>query len=127
MKQQQQQQQQPSPPPPQPPQQPSPPFASPGVPAFLSKLWALLGETPSNQLITWSQVGRPPPSPPACGGAPAITLRFAPAGTGACGGREPRRARGGTENGDKATWLGWAGLGCSGEAGSPRPSASPLF
>lgn len=59
MKQQQQQ-----PPPPQPPQQSSPPFASPGVPAFLSKLWALLGETPSNQLITWSQVGRPPPPHP---------------------------------------------------------------
>ncbi|KAL9864037.1 heat shock factor protein 2 isoform 5-T5 [Geothlypis trichas] len=57
MKQQQQQQQQ-APPPPQPPQQPSPPFASPGVPAFLSKLWALLGETPSNQLITWSQNGK---------------------------------------------------------------------
>ncbi|NXE94963.1 HSF2 protein, partial [Menura novaehollandiae] len=33
-------------------------FASPGVPAFLSKLWALLGETPSNQLITWSQNGK---------------------------------------------------------------------
>ncbi|XP_056343890.1 heat shock factor protein 2 isoform X1 [Oenanthe melanoleuca] len=58
MKQQQQQQQPPPPPPPQPPQQPSPPFASPGVPAFLSKLWALLGETPSNQLITWSQNGK---------------------------------------------------------------------
>ncbi|XP_041325919.1 heat shock factor protein 2 isoform X3 [Pyrgilauda ruficollis] len=60
MKQQQQQQPQqpPPPPPPQPPQQPSPPFASPGVPAFLSKLWALLGETPSNQLITWSQNGK---------------------------------------------------------------------
>ncbi|XP_059698181.1 heat shock factor protein 2 isoform X1 [Haemorhous mexicanus] len=55
---QQQQQQPPLPPPPQPPQQPSPPFASPGVPAFLSKLWALLGETPSNQLITWSQNGK---------------------------------------------------------------------
>ncbi|XP_037986758.1 heat shock factor protein 2 isoform X3 [Motacilla alba alba] len=54
----QQQQQQPQPPPPQAPQQPSPPFASPGVPAFLSKLWALLGETPSNQLITWSQNGK---------------------------------------------------------------------
>ncbi|XP_074394005.1 heat shock factor protein 2 isoform X2 [Zonotrichia albicollis] len=55
----QQQQQQPlAPPPPQPSQQPSPPFASPGVPAFLSKLWALLGETPSNQLITWSQNGK---------------------------------------------------------------------
>ncbi|XP_066035416.1 heat shock factor protein 2 isoform X2 [Chamaea fasciata] len=48
----------PSPPAPQPPQQPSPPFTSPGVPAFLSKLWALLGETPSNQLITWSQNGK---------------------------------------------------------------------
>ncbi|KAM3675189.1 heat shock factor protein 2 isoform 4-T4 [Ammospiza maritima maritima] len=58
MKQQQQQQQTLAPPPPQPPQQPSPPFASPGVPAFLSKLWALLGETPSNQLITWSQNGK---------------------------------------------------------------------
>uniref|UniRef100_A0A8C3D5M2 Heat shock transcription factor 2 n=1 Tax=Corvus moneduloides TaxID=1196302 RepID=A0A8C3D5M2_CORMO len=58
MKQQQQQQQPPPPPPPQPPQHPSPPFASPGVPAFLSKLWALLGETPSNQLITWSQNGK---------------------------------------------------------------------
>ncbi|XP_077031355.1 heat shock factor protein 2 isoform X3 [Agelaius phoeniceus] len=55
---QQQQQQPPAPLPPQPPQQPSPPFASPGVPAFLSKLWALLGETPSNQLITWSQNGK---------------------------------------------------------------------
>ncbi|XP_030800399.1 heat shock factor protein 2 isoform X3 [Camarhynchus parvulus] len=55
---QEQQQQPPAPPPPQPPQQPSPPFASPGVPAFLSKLWALLGETPSNQLITWSQNGK---------------------------------------------------------------------
>lgn len=44
-----------------------PAAASAGVPAFLSKLWALLGEAPSNQLITWSQVGapetgsRPPP------------------------------------------------------------------
>ncbi|XP_064269113.1 heat shock factor protein 2 isoform X3 [Passer domesticus] len=56
MKQQQPPQQ--PPPAPQPPQQPSPPFASPGVPAFLSKLWALLGETPSNQLITWSQNGK---------------------------------------------------------------------
>ncbi|XP_064505719.1 heat shock factor protein 2 isoform X2 [Pseudopipra pipra] len=42
---------------PQPPQQP-PPFAGSGVPAFLSKLWALLGETPSNRLITWSQNGK---------------------------------------------------------------------
>ncbi|XP_063245969.1 heat shock factor protein 2 isoform X2 [Prinia subflava] len=59
MKQEQQQQPVPPPPPPQqPPQQSSPPFASPGVPAFLSKLWALLGETPSNQLITWSQNGK---------------------------------------------------------------------
>ncbi|XP_034621655.1 heat shock factor protein 2 isoform X3 [Trachemys scripta elegans] len=32
--------------------------ASAGVPAFLSKLWALLGEAPSNQLITWSQNGQ---------------------------------------------------------------------
>uniref|UniRef100_A0A8C3XIL5 Heat shock transcription factor 2 n=1 Tax=Chelydra serpentina TaxID=8475 RepID=A0A8C3XIL5_CHESE len=38
--------------------------ASAGVPAFLSKLWALLGEAPSSQLITWSQVGPPPPEPP---------------------------------------------------------------
>ncbi|XP_061234256.1 heat shock factor protein 2 [Neopsephotus bourkii] len=29
-----------------------------GVPAFLSKLWALVGEAPSNQLITWSQNGQ---------------------------------------------------------------------
>ncbi|XP_051648151.1 heat shock factor protein 2 isoform X2 [Manacus candei] len=65
MKQQQQQQQPPQPQAqapapasaPQPPQQP-PPFAGSGVPAFLSKLWALLGETPSNRLITWSQNGR---------------------------------------------------------------------
>ncbi|XP_027525576.1 heat shock factor protein 2 isoform X3 [Corapipo altera] len=63
MKQQQQQQQPPQPqaqapaPAPQPPQQP-PPFAGSGVPAFLSKLWALLGETPSNRLITWSQNGK---------------------------------------------------------------------
>ncbi|XP_032537412.1 heat shock factor protein 2 isoform X2 [Chiroxiphia lanceolata] len=62
MKQQQQQQppqpqaQAPAPAPP-PPQQP-PPFAGSGVPAFLSKLWALLGETPSNRLITWSQNGK---------------------------------------------------------------------
>ncbi|XP_027547979.1 heat shock factor protein 2 isoform X3 [Neopelma chrysocephalum] len=58
---QQQQQQPPQPQPqaqaPQPPQQP-PPLAGPGVPAFLSKLWALLGETPSNRLITWSQNGK---------------------------------------------------------------------
>ncbi|NXT21995.1 HSF2 protein, partial [Syrrhaptes paradoxus] len=32
--------------------------ASAGVPAFLSKLWALVGEAPSNQLITWSQSGQ---------------------------------------------------------------------
>ncbi|NWR77678.1 HSF2 protein, partial [Centropus unirufus] len=32
--------------------------ASAGVPAFLSKLWALVGEAPSNQLITWSQNGQ---------------------------------------------------------------------
>ncbi|XP_074902953.1 heat shock factor protein 2 isoform X1 [Buteo buteo] len=62
MKQQQQQpQQQPQPPPPpqqQPPQPQPPPSASAGVPAFLSKLWALVGEAPSNQLITWSQNGQ---------------------------------------------------------------------
>ncbi|XP_027607564.1 heat shock factor protein 2 isoform X2 [Pipra filicauda] len=63
MKQQQQQPPQPQAqapapaPAPQPPQQP-PPFAGSGVPAFLSKLWALLGETPSNRLITWSQNGK---------------------------------------------------------------------
>ncbi|XP_077156787.1 heat shock factor protein 2 isoform X2 [Paroedura picta] len=28
------------------------------VPAFLSKLWALVGDAPSNQLITWSQNGQ---------------------------------------------------------------------
>lgn len=42
-------------------QQPSaqqPPSAGAGVPAFLSKLWALVGEAPSNQLITWSQNGQ---------------------------------------------------------------------
>ncbi|KAM6280612.1 heat shock factor protein 2 isoform 2-T2 [Porphyrio hochstetteri] len=48
-------QQHPQPPQPQP--QP-PPSASAGVPAFLSKLWALVGEAPSNQLITWSQNGQ---------------------------------------------------------------------
>lgn len=111
MKQQQQQQQQ-APPPPQPPQQPSPPFASPGVPAFLSKLWALLGETPSNQLITWSQVGRPPTFyPPACGGAPAVTLRFVPAGIRACWGLGVPVGR--TENQGTATWLE-LGLGRAG-------------
>ncbi|OXB55980.1 hypothetical protein ASZ78_003203 [Callipepla squamata] len=50
MKQEPQQQQQP------PAQQPPPVGA--GVPAFLSKLWALVGEAPSNQLITWSQNGQ---------------------------------------------------------------------
>uniref|UniRef100_A0A8V0YAZ7 Heat shock transcription factor 2 n=1 Tax=Gallus gallus TaxID=9031 RepID=A0A8V0YAZ7_CHICK len=40
----------------QPAQQPPP--AGAGVPAFLSKLWALVGEAPSNQLITWSQNGQ---------------------------------------------------------------------
>uniref|UniRef100_A0A7M4EAG4 Heat shock transcription factor 2 n=1 Tax=Crocodylus porosus TaxID=8502 RepID=A0A7M4EAG4_CROPO len=45
--------QQPSAPPP-----PPSPAASAGVPAFLSKLWALVGEAPSNQLITWSQNGQ---------------------------------------------------------------------
>ncbi|KAM9637311.1 heat shock factor protein 2 isoform 2-T2 [Morphnus guianensis] len=54
---QQQPQQQPQPPQ-QPPQPPPPPSASAGVPAFLSKLWALVGEAPSNQLITWSQNGQ---------------------------------------------------------------------
>ncbi|XP_074804426.1 heat shock factor protein 2 isoform X1 [Natator depressus] len=39
-------------------QQQQPAAASAGVPAFLSKLWALLGEAPSNQLITWSQNGQ---------------------------------------------------------------------
>ncbi|XP_050805640.1 heat shock factor protein 2 [Gopherus flavomarginatus] len=38
--------------------QQQPAAASAGVPAFLSKLWALLGEAPSNQLITWSQNGQ---------------------------------------------------------------------
>ncbi|XP_054249065.1 heat shock factor protein 2 [Indicator indicator] len=47
------QQQQPQPPQPQP-----PPSASAGVPAFLSKLWALVSEAPNNRLITWSQNGR---------------------------------------------------------------------
>ncbi|NXD76672.1 HSF2 protein, partial [Halcyon senegalensis] len=32
--------------------------ASAGVPAFLSKLWALVSEAPNNQLITWSQNGQ---------------------------------------------------------------------
>uniref|UniRef100_A0A8D0C845 Heat shock transcription factor 2 n=1 Tax=Salvator merianae TaxID=96440 RepID=A0A8D0C845_SALMN len=32
--------------------------ASATVPAFLSKLWALVGDAPSNQLITWSQNGQ---------------------------------------------------------------------
>ncbi|XP_061479711.1 heat shock factor protein 2 isoform X2 [Rhineura floridana] len=32
--------------------------ASTAVPAFLSKLWALVGDAPSNQLITWSQNGQ---------------------------------------------------------------------
>ncbi|XP_048791557.1 heat shock factor protein 2 isoform X2 [Lagopus muta] len=50
MKQEPQQQQQP------PAHQPPP--AGAGVPAFLSKLWALVGEAPSNQLITWSQNGQ---------------------------------------------------------------------
>ncbi|XP_053139831.1 heat shock factor protein 2 isoform X2 [Hemicordylus capensis] len=31
---------------------------SAAVPAFLSKLWALVGDAPSNQLITWSQNGQ---------------------------------------------------------------------
>ncbi|XP_074752320.1 heat shock factor protein 2 isoform X3 [Athene noctua] len=53
MKQQQQPRHQQPPPPSQP-----PPSASAGVPAFLSKLWALVGEAPSNQLITWSQNGQ---------------------------------------------------------------------
>ncbi|OPJ73118.1 heat shock factor protein 2 isoform B [Patagioenas fasciata monilis] len=43
---------------PQTPQPQPPPSASAGVPAFLSKLWALVGEAPSNQLITWSQNGQ---------------------------------------------------------------------
>ncbi|XP_040453063.1 heat shock factor protein 2 isoform X2 [Falco naumanni] len=43
---------------PQPPQPQPPPSAGAGVPAFLSKLWALVGEAPSNQLITWSQNGQ---------------------------------------------------------------------
>lgn len=34
----------------------SPSGAGTAVPAFLSKLWALVGDAPSNQLITWSQV-----------------------------------------------------------------------
>ncbi|XP_042652022.1 heat shock factor protein 2 isoform X2 [Tyto alba] len=50
--------QQPQPPQPQPPQPRPPPSASAGVPAFLSKLWALVGEASSNQLITWSQNGQ---------------------------------------------------------------------
>ncbi|KAL8186464.1 UNVERIFIED_CONTAM: hypothetical protein K2H54_071468 [Gekko kuhli] len=33
----------------------SPSGAGTAVPAFLSKLWALVGDAPSNQLITWSQ------------------------------------------------------------------------
>ncbi|KAL7987792.1 hypothetical protein Chor_006711 [Crotalus horridus] len=32
--------------------------AATAVPAFLSKLWALVGDAPSNQLITWSQNGQ---------------------------------------------------------------------
>ncbi|KAI6071309.1 Heat shock factor protein 2 isoform X2 [Aix galericulata] len=43
---------------PQQPAQQQPPSAGAGVPAFLSKLWALVGEAPSNQLITWSQNGQ---------------------------------------------------------------------
>uniref|UniRef100_A0A8D0GWK0 Heat shock transcription factor 2 n=1 Tax=Sphenodon punctatus TaxID=8508 RepID=A0A8D0GWK0_SPHPU len=39
-------------------QQQPPAAASVGVPAFLSKLWALVGDAPSNQLITWSQNGQ---------------------------------------------------------------------
>ncbi|XP_030304337.1 heat shock factor protein 2 isoform X2 [Calypte anna] len=40
----------------QPPQPQS--SAGAGVPAFLSKLWALVGEDPNSQLITWSQNGQ---------------------------------------------------------------------
>uniref|UniRef100_A0A8B9FF80 HSF-type DNA-binding domain-containing protein n=1 Tax=Amazona collaria TaxID=241587 RepID=A0A8B9FF80_9PSIT len=58
MKQQQQQQQQQQPPQPQPLQAQPLLAAGSGVPAFLSKLWALVGEAPSNQLITWSQNGQ---------------------------------------------------------------------
>ncbi|XP_060094716.1 heat shock factor protein 2 isoform X1 [Heteronotia binoei] len=36
----------------------SPSGTSTAVPAFLSKLWALVGDAPSNQLITWSQNGQ---------------------------------------------------------------------
>ncbi|XP_062488390.1 heat shock factor protein 2 isoform X2 [Pezoporus occidentalis] len=50
-----QQQQSPQP---QPPQAQPLPASGGGVPAFLSKLWALVGEAPSNQLITWSQNGQ---------------------------------------------------------------------
>uniref|UniRef100_A0A672TKG0 Heat shock transcription factor 2 n=2 Tax=Strigops habroptila TaxID=2489341 RepID=A0A672TKG0_STRHB len=50
--------QQPQNPQPQHPQPQPPPAAGAGVPAFLSKLWALVGEAPSNQLITWSQNGQ---------------------------------------------------------------------
>lgn len=42
--------------------------AATAVPAFLSKLWALVGDAPSNQLITWSQVGVLERGPPRGGG-----------------------------------------------------------
>lgn len=132
------QQQQPS----QPPQRQPPPSSSSsagggggaGVPAFLSKLWALVGEAPSNQLITWSQVrARPlPPTPPspACAGRrevvrvrPCIRLSCprssggdpGPALGGRAGpGRASRRARGGRK--DRARVLGSVGL----PEGAPR-------
>lgn len=117
--------------------QPQPPQAQPlsaaggGVPAFLSKLWALVGEAPSNQLITWSQVRQRParvrgevgcarpsvrvrvcrPFPPFSGGQ-----HLGPAGAGGAGGPSsgpgPRRAWGGRKN--RVRPLGLAGLPSAG-------------
>lgn len=94
MKQEPQQQQQP------PAHQPPP--AGAGVPAFLSKLWALVGEAPSNQLITWSQVRRREPRPLVAPPRPcAPWLREAAplwqrrCGSGGSGGREGSGALGG--------------------------------
>lgn len=104
----------------QPAQQPPP--AGAGVPAFLSKLWALVGEAPSNQLITWSQVRRceprplvAPPRPRAPRLREAGPLWLRRCGHEGSGGRDDSRGLGG------AAWGGKSGHGRAGPRWGERP------
>lgn len=100
----------------------------PGGPGLPQQAVGSAGRDPQ-QPAHHLEPGRPPPPtsyPPACGGAPAVTLRFVrrasgSAGVSACpwGGRKIRARPHGLSSGRAGP--GRAELSCSAEAGSPQP------